>query len=107
MASAELSQSRLAHSYQYCQGKALQNKLGFVTCLARKVAERRGQMDTADFLRSQERDLERFRLIVEDTFCNDSLTLAERRWLETNRTAEAKHWRVLTDLSPEHLTYAL
>lgn len=89
------------------KAKDLQNKLGFVTCLARKVAERRGQMDTADYLRSKERDLERFRLIVEDTFCNDSLTQAERRWLETNRTDEAKYWRVLSDLSAEHLSYAV
>ena len=89
------------------KSKDVQNKLGFVTCLARQVAERRGQMDTADFLRSKERVLEKIRLMVEDTFCNDSLTLAERRWLETNRTAEAKHWRILTDLAPEHLSYGL
>jgi len=86
--------------------KGLQNKLGFVCCLARQVAERRGHMDTADFLRGKEKVLEGLRLMVEDTFCNDSLTLAERRWLETNRTNEAKHWRVLSDLSPDHLTHS-
>ncbi len=88
------------------EAKHLQNKLGFVTCLARKVAERRGETDTADFLLSKEKVLESSRLMVEDTFCNDSLTLAEKRWLESNRPDEAKHWRVLTDLSPKHLSYA-
>jgi len=86
--------------------KRLQNKLGFVTCLARKVAERCGETDKAVLLRKQERVLERSRLLVEDTLCNDSLTLAERSWLETNRTDDAKHWRVLTDLSSDHLTDA-
>lgn len=49
--------------------------------------------------------LEPSRLLLEDALCNDSLTQAEKRWLETNRTAEARHWRVLTDLTVEHLNY--
>jgi hypothetical protein len=83
----------------------LQNKLGLVTSVARRVAEKRGENGKAELLRKQERVLERSRLFFEDTFCNDSLTQAERRWLETNRPDEAKHWRVLTDLSPEHLSH--
>ncbi len=85
--------------------KRLQNKLGFLTCLTRKVAERRGETDKADFLSKQAKVLERSLLSVEDTLCNDSLTQAERSWLEKNRTDDAKHWRLLTDLSPEHLSY--
>jgi hypothetical protein len=42
--------------------------------------------------------LERSRLMREDTLCHESLTEAERRWLRKNRPAEAKHWRLLTDL---------
>lgn len=84
----------------------LQNKLGLVICVARKVAEKRGENTKAKFLRKQEEALERSRLFFEDTLCNDSLTQAERRWLVTNRTDEAKYWRVLTNLSPEHLSYA-
>lgn len=84
----------------------LQNKLGFVTSVARRVAEKRGENDKAELLRQQERVLDRSRLFLEDTFCNAALTKTERRWLETNRPAEAKHWRVLTDISPEHLNYA-
>jgi transcriptional regulator with XRE-family HTH domain len=84
----------------------LQNKLGLVTCLARELAEKRGETNKASLLRDQERLLERSRLFFEDTLCNESLTQAERRWLETNRPDEAKHWRVLTDLSTEHLSHA-
>jgi transcriptional regulator with XRE-family HTH domain len=84
----------------------LQNKLGLVTSVARRVAEKRGENDKAELLRKQERVLQRSRLFLEDTLCNDSLTQTERRWLETNRPDEAKYWRVLTDLSPEHLNYA-
>jgi transcriptional regulator with XRE-family HTH domain len=84
----------------------LQNKLGLVTSVARRVAEKRGENNKAELLRKQERVLQPSRLFLEDTLCNDSLTQTERRWLETNRPDEAKFWRVLTDLSPEHLSYA-
>jgi len=50
--------------------------------------------------------LERSRLVWEDTLCRESLSQAERRWLEVHRPEDAKHWGVLTDLSPEHLKYA-
>jgi transcriptional regulator with XRE-family HTH domain len=85
----------------------LQNKLGFVTNVARRLAEKLGQDDTASLLREQESNLERSRLVREDTLCHDSLTQSERRWLRSNRSDEAKHWNLLTDLSPEHLSHAL
>jgi len=84
----------------------LQNRLGFVTSLARRVAEERGEHNTAQLLREQENVLSRSRLFVEDTLCNEALTRAERRWLQTTRGEEAKYWRVLTDLLPEHLNHA-
>ncbi len=77
-----------------------------MTWVARRLAEKGGQNDKAELLRKQELVLERSRLLLEDTLCHDSLTQAEKRWLEANRPEEAKYWRVLTDLSPEHLTYA-
>ncbi len=84
----------------------LQNRLGFLTSVARRVAERRGETEKAEWLRSMESTLERSRLVLEDTLCHDSLTNAERQWLEKSRPAEAKYWRLLTDLAPEHLSYA-
>jgi hypothetical protein len=84
----------------------LQNKLGFVTNVARRLAEKLGKDDTASLLREQESTLEKSRLVREDTLCHASLTKLERRWLQSNRSDEAKHWNLLTDLSPEHLSHA-
>jgi hypothetical protein len=85
----------------------LQNKLGFLTNVARRLAEKLGKDETATLLREQESALDRSRLVREETLCHDSLTQAERRWLRSNRSAEAKHWNLLTDLSPDHLSHAL
>lgn len=85
----------------------LQNKLGFVTNVARRLAEKLGKLETVLLLREQESALERSRLVREETLCHDSLTQSERRWLQSNRSDEAKHWNLLTDLSPEHLSHAL
>lgn len=84
----------------------LQNKLGFLTNVARRLAEKLGKHDTASLLRDKESLLERSRLVREETLCHDLLSSAERDWLKSNRTKEAKHWHLLTDLSPEHLTHA-
>ena len=84
----------------------LQNRLGFVTSVARQLTERRGESEKAAFLARQESVIERSRLAREDTLCHESLTNAERRWLRDHRSPEAAHWGLLTDLSPEHLSYA-
>ena len=84
----------------------LQNRLGFVTSLARRVAEKQGASEKAAELRRRESELERSRLLREDTLCHESLTKVERNWLDTSRPDEAKYWRLLTDLRPEHLSYA-
>jgi hypothetical protein len=85
----------------------LQNKLGFVTNVARRLAEKLGNHESVSLLREQESVLERSRLVREETLCHDSLTQSERRWLRSNRSDEAKHWNLLTDLSPEHLSHAI
>jgi len=85
----------------------LQNRLGFVTGVARRLAERRGESEKAALLAREESALERSRLMREDTLCHSSLTQTERRWLRKNRPREAKHWRLLTDLTPEQLDYAI
>jgi hypothetical protein len=82
----------------------LQNKLGFLTSVARRLAQNLGKRDTATLLRDKESVLERSRLIREDTLCHESLSQAEGTWLRSNRSKEAKHWHLLTDLSPKHLS---
>jgi pterin-4a-carbinolamine dehydratase len=87
--------------------KDLQNKLGFVTNVVRRLAEKLGHHEAVSLLLQQELLLERSRLVREETLFHESLTQVERRWLKSNRSDEAKHWNLLTDLSPEHLSHAL
>jgi|ERR1700693_2411875 len=84
----------------------LQNRLGFVTTFAVRVAERQGDSSKAAVLKRYENLLEHARLAKEDTFCHESLSKAEREWLEQERSEDARHWNVLTDLRPEHVKYA-
>lgn len=86
--------------------KDLQNRLGFVTVLARLVAERREENKKAERLKRRETQLAPSRLLQEDILCNDSLTETEKNWIRQNRLPEAEFWRVLSDLKPEHLNYA-
>ena len=81
----------------------LQNRLGFVVALARQLAERHNQVEKAVTLAHVEESLEHARLMREDTFCRDSLTEAERRWLRERRPADAQHWNLLTNVDAEHL----
>jgi len=56
----------------------LQNRLGFVTRVARRLAEISGDVEKAALLGRQEAALERSRLMREDTLCHDSWTEPER-----------------------------
>jgi transcriptional regulator with XRE-family HTH domain len=85
----------------------LQNRLGYVTNVARRLAESRGEREKAALLAAEESALERSRLVREDTLCHDSLTEVEKKWLRKNRPPEARHWRLLTDLRPEQLNHAV
>lgn len=84
----------------------LQNRLGFLVALGRKVAEGRGDQVTAETLRHVEASLDRSRLVREDTLCQDGLSDAERQWLRVNRPHAARHWNLLTDLDASTLSYA-
>ncbi|SRR6266550_1598581 len=86
----------------------LQNRLGFVVSLALEVAERttdhdKGRMQSLRELRSV---LDDSRLAREDAFFRPPKTDGERQWLAQNRSTEAAHWNLLTDLRSEHLQYA-
>ena len=56
----------------------LQNRLGFVVMLARKVAEKTNAETKTRVLAQCETFLESARLAREDTFCHDSLTNTEK-----------------------------
>jgi len=82
-----------------------QNRLGFVVALAGELAEKKGDSSRSEKLNQYRELLDRSRLVREDTLCHDSMTRAERKWLEKNRPPEARHWHLLTDLDLKHVTY--
>jgi transcriptional regulator with XRE-family HTH domain len=93
---------------QYAKLHDLQNRLGFVTTLASRLAASPSNSGPSDEQRSRRLKeyaavLDRSRLAKEDTLCHDSLTEAERKWLRVNRPAEAAHWNLLTDMKSENL----
>ncbi|MBY0503213.1 MAG: helix-turn-helix domain-containing protein [Bryobacteraceae bacterium] len=67
----------------------LQNRLGFLL-----------QMAGLHGIRAL-RELDRARLLREDTLCWDSMPAATRQWIRANRSPLAEHWNVLTRLQAE------
>lgn len=86
----------------------LQNRLGFLVAVARMKLEEKGELQSRRYgnLHNAEEELKSSRLAREDAFGQTALTLGERRWLRENRPQAAVYWNLLTDMSPEHLTYA-
>ena len=84
----------------------LQNRLGFVVGLARRLAERAGDERRVVTLTHLEAELDRSRLARADTLCRASLPEPERRWLTEHRSDEATHWNLLTDWTANALRYA-
>lgn len=82
----------------------LQNRLGFVVGLALQVAER-AQSDRVQSLRALWTKLDAGRLAKEDAFYRAPKTDSEREWFLQNRSPEAAHWNLLTDMKSEQLQY--
>lgn len=83
----------------------LQNRLGFVTDVAKRVAESKNDQKMVRKLAHWRSKLELSKLEREDTLCNEAMTKAERNWLSTRRPESAREWHLFTDLSPENLRY--
>jgi transcriptional regulator with XRE-family HTH domain len=83
----------------------LQNRLGFVVSLARKLSERTPYGKSLPALAQLQQELEQSRLAGEDTFCQESLSEPERNWLRAQRPPDARHWNLLTDWTPETVRY--
>ena len=83
----------------------LQNRLGFVVSLARRVAEMQNDGARSMELNQLENMLDESRLAKEDVFYRPPRTESEREWLRNKRTTDAEHWNLLTDMKPEHLQY--
>ena len=83
----------------------LQNRLGFVVDLSRRLSEKSSESKRTRVLSELEAVLDRSRLVREDAFFRPPRNKAEHQWLMRNRPEEARHWNLLTDLRPEHLQY--
>lgn len=81
----------------------LQNRLGFLVAVSSELAERQGSLLLSAELRLKEVELSRSLLVHEDTLCNETMTVVERKWLKSNRSSNAKRWHVLTDMRAEGL----
>jgi transcriptional regulator with XRE-family HTH domain len=85
----------------------VQNRLGFLVAVAKGLTADRPEYQSAlKQLSAAEQQLERARLVRQDTLCRESMPNAERRWLEVNRSPLARHWNLLTGLTADHLSYA-
>lgn len=85
----------------------LQNRLGFTVALARRVAESNPAFRNGiEELEDLERQLDRSRLAREDSYGRRENSERMRAWLRENRSQEARHWNLLSDLKAEHLFYA-
>lgn len=91
----------------YAKLHDLQNRLGFVVSLARSVADRLEPTNPArdQALAELEARLAQSRLAREDSLCQQAVTQAERRWLATNSSEQARYWNLLTAWRPENLRY--
>lgn len=91
----------------WARTRDLQNRLGFTVSLARRVAEHNPSYQSRrDELRRFEGLLEPSRLVREDTLGRRETSRRMRKWLRANRSRDARHWNLLTDLKVEHLPYA-
>ena len=84
----------------------LQNRLGFVANLARRLSEQTAEAERTQTLAQLELWLDRSRLAREDYFYRPPRNDRERQWLAQNRPEAAQHWNLLSDLRAEHLQYA-
>jgi transcriptional regulator with XRE-family HTH domain len=90
----------------YAKQYDAQNRLGFLVALASRLAAAKGDAAAVELLDRREQALQRSLLQQDDTFSRTSLTQAERRWLATNRSPEAKRWNLLATLDVHRLLNA-
>lgn len=82
-----------------------QNRLGFLLSLAyNKAKKSRDEKKTALF-KELLSTLDKSRLARDDSFGRLSLTEREKAWLKKNRPRNARCWRVLSNLTADHLIY--
>jgi transcriptional regulator with XRE-family HTH domain len=85
----------------------VQNRLGFVVSLALALASRSPELShrvaELEGLRSA---LEPYRLAREDDLGQPFRSRKTRAWVSARRSPAARHWNLLTDMTPDGLPYA-
>ncbi len=82
-----------------------QNRLGFLLSLSYKSSAKPKDKNKRDLFKQLLSTLEKSRLARNDSFRRESLTETEKTWLKKNRPRDARYWRVLSNLSADHLVY--
>ncbi len=82
-----------------------QNRLGFLLSLAYARVKQSGSENKKQLFKELLLALEKSRLVRDDSFWQQTLTDSEKAWLRKNRSNEARHWRVLSNLSADYLVF--
>ncbi len=82
-----------------------QNRLGFVTSLANKMALQNGSLVVLNVLEPVLRELEDARLAKEDTLCQQSWPRSRKQHVRALRSKLAAHWNLDTRLSEMELAH--
>ena len=82
-----------------------QNRLGFVTSLANKMALQNGPLVVLNVLEPVLRELEDARLAKEDTLCQESWPRSRKQHVRALRSKLAVHWKLDTRLSEVDLAH--
>jgi transcriptional regulator with XRE-family HTH domain len=82
-----------------------QNRLGFVTSLANKMALQDGSLVVLNVLEPVLRELEDARLAKEDTLCQESWPRSRKQHVRALRSKLAAHWNLDTRLSEVDLAH--
>jgi transcriptional regulator with XRE-family HTH domain len=80
-----------------------QNRLGFLLSLASDLTKQKKDEKKLFLFKKLLSSLEKSRLLLDDSFRRRSLTESEKKWLRKNRPANARRWRMLSNLSARHL----
>ena len=80
-----------------------QNRLGFVTALARIMAVKLGKRDTVNQLDQALAPLEDARLAKPDTLCQESWPPSQRQFAHKHRSRLAAHWNLDTRLTEDDI----
>lgn len=80
-----------------------QNRLGFVTALAKNLAAKQGKRQVVKDLADALAPLEEARLAKADTLCQESWPPSQRRFAHQHRSRLAAHWNLDTRLTEDDL----